>query len=681
MTASPLFCDTCGAANRQQALFCFACGRPLSNVARSTLANSLTRTGMLASSQTQGSIQRRLLHQRYRVLELIGTGGFGAVYKVADIQFGERLLAVKEMSSSSLGPQELAEAINAFKREAMLLAGLNHPHLPRIYEQFHEAGRWYLVMDFIEGVTLEDHLSKVGGKLPVDKTLAIGIQLCSVLEYLHSRQPPIIFRDLKPANIMLTGNEHIYLIDFGIARHFKPGQSKDTTALGSSGYAAPEQYGKTQSTQRTDLYSLSATLHQMLSGDDPSDTPFHFAPLQLGKQPALSKLEPLLRQMLEIDMSKRPANAAEVKQALQLIANQYTAALTNPLPPTLPPGYRPNTGSAANAGNAPNAAAAGGKPGKAAQAKGPQSQKNTLFICKGHSSRVTAVAWSPDGSCVASSSYDKTIRIWNAANGKTLVTYRGHSGRVNALAWSPDSRHIVSVSDDQTVQVWDVVTGKYIFYGRHKAAVNSVCWSPDGTCIASAGADKTALVWEVASGQRVFSYHGHSQPILALTWSPDGRHLASGGEDRAIHIWEPVKVTNTGFFASLFSAGRGTPIYGRHTQKVQALCWSPDSRYIASAGSDKTLQVWDANNTRARPIFTYHTPGSGLNTVAWSPNGRYIAAGGNDKSIQVWERATWNVLGTYLGHSGYVISAVWSPDSTRIASGGVDRTIQIWRVI
>ena len=128
----------------------------------------------------------------------------------------------------------------------------------------------------------------MGGKLPIEKVLNIGIQLCAVLDYLHTRQPPIIFRDLKPANVMLTADGHIFLIDFGIARHFKPGQAKDTSALGSSGYAAPEQYGKMQTTPRADLYALGATLHQMLTGNDPSDAPFHFAPLQLPNHPALN---------------------------------------------------------------------------------------------------------------------------------------------------------------------------------------------------------------------------------------------------------------------------------------------------------------------------------------------------------------------------------------------------------
>src|SRR5213082_2092281 len=310
--SSTVFCDTCGAANRAMAVFCSACGRPLHNTTMGTISRTLT--GLLT--------QQHILKQRYRILSQIGKGGFGAVYKVADTRFGNRLLAIKEMSQSSLTSRELVEAIAAFQREAFLLAGLTHPNLPRIYEQFDDGGRWYLVMDYIEGETLETYLNKMGGKVPIEKVLNIGIQLCSVLDYLHTRQPAIIFRDLKPANVMLSAGDHIFLIDFDIARHFKPGQAKDTTALGSSGYAAPEQYGRMQTTPRADIYGLGATLHQMLSGNDPTDTPFHFASLQLLNHPILSRLEKLIMQMLDMDAIKRPDTVAIVRQEMQGIATQ-----------------------------------------------------------------------------------------------------------------------------------------------------------------------------------------------------------------------------------------------------------------------------------------------------------------------------------------------------------------------
>src|SRR5881227_3207606 len=146
-------------------------------------------------------------------------------------------------------------------------------------------------MDFIAGDTLEDYLDQFGPSFSVEIVLEIGLQLCTVLDYLHSHQPPIIFRDLKPANIMRTADNHVYLIDFGIARHFKPGKAKDTIPLGSMGYAAPEQFGKAQTNPQTDIYGLGATLHQLLTGDDPSLTPFRFEPLHLHNSPFSTQLD------------------------------------------------------------------------------------------------------------------------------------------------------------------------------------------------------------------------------------------------------------------------------------------------------------------------------------------------------------------------------------------------------
>jgi WD40 repeat protein len=663
--SSTFFCDTCGAANRAQAVFCSACGRSLHKTANGSISNTLT--GLL--------VQQHVLKQRYRILSRVGKGGFGAVYKAQDTQFGNRLLAIKEMSQNSLSPKEFVEATLAFKREAYLLAGLTHPNLPRIYEQFSDTGRNYLVMDYIEGETLEEYLDKVGGKLPVEKVLGIGVQLCSVLEYLHSRQPPIIFRDLKPANVMLTSNGHIFLIDFGIARHFKAGQAKDTTALGSSGYAAPEQYGKAQTTARTDIYGLGATLHEMLSGDDPADSPFHFASLKLHGHPLLAELETLIMQMLEVDISKRPASAVEVKQKLQHIANIYTVAQTHPLAASLPPGYQ-----AVKVGIPPAGTLVPGVLiSRSKHTNMPQPQKNTLFICSGHSSRVTAVAWAPNGARLASASYDRSVRIWDAGSGKSVHIYRRHSDRVNAIAWSPDSTRIASASDDRTVQIWEASSQNPIFtFGGHASKVTAVAWSPDGTRIASASDDKTVQVWDVVTGRILFTYRGHSNHPLAVAWSPDGRYLASGGEDKTVHLWEWSKDSSRNFFTSFLFPSRSTNIYRGHSHKVTAVAWSLDGRRVASTSSDRSMQVWDAANSKLG--FIYRNSAGAVNAVAWSPDSRYLAAGSNDKTVQVWDAITRNSICTYHGHTGYVIAVTWSPGrNPRLASAGVDHTVQVWQ--
>lgn len=320
--SSPQFCTHCGAVLQPAMKFCPACGHP--------------QLGYTGAARTDVLVPDHLLKQRYRIRRILGQGGMAAVYQAEDLLFNQAPRAVKEMSQSGLSSQDLQEAVVAFKQEAMLLAGLLHPNLPHIYDHFEEERRQYLVMDFIEGETLEARLQKASlGKVPMGGVLAIGLQLCSVLGYLHTRQPPIIFRDLKPANVMLTAEGHLYLIDFGIARLFKPGQAKDTVLLGSPGYAAPEQYGKAQTTASADMYSLGATLHHLLSGRDPAQNPFHFPPLELGQQAPAMALAALVRQMVEMDKNKRPATMLMVKQELQRIAGLQVAA-SGPLAPATP---------------------------------------------------------------------------------------------------------------------------------------------------------------------------------------------------------------------------------------------------------------------------------------------------------------------------------------------------------
>ncbi|MFL5629011.1 MAG: protein kinase domain-containing protein [Ktedonobacteraceae bacterium] len=216
------------------------------------------------NTQTGRLERRTLLNKRYIIVRTIGQGGMGAVYQARDKRH-QTICAIKEMSLSMVPAEERKQAIDNFKAEAKLLAGLSHPNLPVFWDFFTEGARHFLVMEYIDGFTLEEYLERNHAPFPERRVLGWARQLCDVLAYLHSQRTPIIFRDMKPGNIMLTRNGRVKLIDFGIARLFHHRGSHDTQLLGTPGFAPPEQYGKAQTDERSDIYSLAITLCQLMT--------------------------------------------------------------------------------------------------------------------------------------------------------------------------------------------------------------------------------------------------------------------------------------------------------------------------------------------------------------------------------------------------------------------------------
>ena len=208
-----------------------------------------------------------LLNRRYRIVRLLGQGGFGAVYRAWDLNLN-RPCAVKENTDVSL------EAVRQFSREASLLANLSHPNLPRVTDHFSIPGQGqYLVMDYIEGEDLREMVEKSFEPLPEEQVLPWIIQVCDALSYLHSLPQPIIHRDLKPANIRITPQGKAYLVDFGIAKIYDPQLHTTSGAKAlSPGYSPPEQYGQGRTDARSDVYALGATLYTLLTSQRPPDS-------------------------------------------------------------------------------------------------------------------------------------------------------------------------------------------------------------------------------------------------------------------------------------------------------------------------------------------------------------------------------------------------------------------------
>lgn len=320
-------CQFCGTQNRADATYCNSCGgllpgakpaapRPQSAPPHlSPTAPTSHKTGSLpAQSRLAG---------RYVILKNVGQGGMAAVYRATDARTG-RIVAVKEMGQDGLSTDDARDALASFRFEADTLLRLRHPNLPEVYDRFSEGARHYLVMEFIDGQTLEQRLAAAGGSaLPEVEVLGWARQVCSVLSYLHNQRPPIIFRDLKPSNVMLARGGRIKLIDFGIARLFAPGRSRDTQVLGTPGFAPPEQYGKAQTDARADVYALACTLYQLLSGYDPATTPFALPPLHSRNPRVSPHVQLAIERATKLDREARYPTIAAFEQDLLRPAGMY----------------------------------------------------------------------------------------------------------------------------------------------------------------------------------------------------------------------------------------------------------------------------------------------------------------------------------------------------------------------
>ena len=254
----------------------------------------------------------------YTILRKVGNGAMSDVYlasnEKANQQWAVKVVRKDGPVDSEIKKQRLAVEIEIMK-------GLRHKHLPRIIDVQEAADSYIIIMDFVEGISLDKAMEAAGGALPQEDVIQWAIQLCDTLHYLHTKEPPIIYRDMKPHNIMRRPDNTIALIDFGTAREYKDGNAADTIALGTKGYAAPEQFmdpnGKVQQTDaRTDIYALGVTLHQLLTGKNPTLPPYEFRPIREYDPTLHEGLESIIQKCIQPDPAKRYQSAAELQFAL-----------------------------------------------------------------------------------------------------------------------------------------------------------------------------------------------------------------------------------------------------------------------------------------------------------------------------------------------------------------------------
>jgi eukaryotic-like serine/threonine-protein kinase len=328
---------------------------------------------------------------------------------------------------------------------------------------------------------------------------------------------------------------------------------------------------------------------------------------------------------------------------------------------------------------------------------------------EGHSSEVLDVTFSPDGKRMASASWDRTIKVWDAASGAETLSLKGHAGAVRSVAWSPDGGRLASASRDQTVKVWDASSGQELLtLTGHAKPVMCVAFSPDGMQLVSssgeAGKPGEVKLWDAATGQETHTFKeekggvssvvfsrdgkrlastrelqitirnvagreelltltGHSRGVTSLAFSPDGQRLASASLDQQIRVWD----TNI---------GREVLTLRGHTGPVTAVVFSADGKRLVSASFDQTVRLWDAADGQELLMFKGHT--GPIKSVAISADGERLASGGEDRTVKVWDARTEQESHAFKGHIGAVASVAISADGRRLASAGADKTVKVW---
>jgi WD40 repeat protein len=283
---------------------------------------------------------------------------------------------------------------------------------------------------------------------------------------------------------------------------------------------------------------------------------------------------------------------------------------------------------------------------------------------KGHTSSVLGVAYSPDGTRIATASDDNTARIWDTTTGETLHTLTGHNSSVRGVAYSPDGTRIATASDDNTARIWDTTTGETLHtLTGHTSSVLGVAYSPDGTRIATASDDNTARIWDTTTGETLHTLTGHTNWVLGVAYSPDGTRIATASWDNTARIWD----TTTGETLHTLTG---------HTNWVLGVAYSPDGTRIATASWDNTARIWDTTTGETLHTLTGHT--NSVLGVAYSPDGTRIATASGDNTARIWDTTTGETLHTLTGHTNSVWGVAYSPDGTRIATASDDNTARIW---
>ncbi|HYT91517.1 MAG TPA: protein kinase [Gemmataceae bacterium] len=642
-------------------------------------------------------------HERYRVVRLLGEGGMGSVFE-AEHRVMQRLVALKVIHRTFTANPA---AVERFRREVRAAARLAHPNIVTAYDAENAGETHFLVMEYIEGVSLA-RLVKERGPLPVAEACEYVRQAALGLQHAHERG--MVHRDVKPENLIRCADGTVKVLDFGLAAltaERGDGLTEANVVMGTPDYMAPEQAEDPRTADgRADVYSLGCTLYYLLTARVPYPAPTPLLkilahreqPLPSVRQ-ACPEVPPELAAVVARMLAKKPENRyqtpGEVAAALEPFARLrqekkrrgrwllIAAAVALLLAATVGAGvvvYRIQTdnGELVITTESDDVEVVIKQGGKVVRIIDTKTDKEIKLVLRSGTYELELTG-APEGlklnihKATLTRGGIKLAKIERVAKSPVAAEkvgeirrFEGHTDAVPAVAFSADGRRAVSGSNDATVRLWDLATGKELrrFEG-HTDPVTSVALSADGRRALSASKDGTARLWDTESGKEVCRLQGHTGWVWCAAFAPDARcALTCCLGDGAVRLWD-------------LPTGKELRRFEGHGEDVKTVAFSPDGRRaLSGGGSEPTVRLWDVDTGKELRRLEGHT--EAVRSVAFSPDGRRALSGGYDRTLRLWDLETGKELRRFEGHTSWVHGVAFTPDGRRVLSGNWDGTVRLW---